>query len=178
MSRDSKPPAPARTPSGTAFTKVELKRVGIAEWIQTEQKLRNSELLRVLDDSCLEELLAAAVPRRFSPRSNVFDVGDSGTSLFLLLRGEVRQVVRVEAEPVEVAHVKPGEFFGEDVILNPGASRQSTAVALGEVDLAEFPRPQLERALAQQPMLKTELQRVHRLRQSAQAEMLAFIGRW
>ena len=150
----------------------------MAEWIQGENRLRNSELLRLLDASCLEELLAAAVPRRFGPRSNVFDVGDSGTSLFLVLRGEVRQVVRVESEPVEVAHLKPGEFFGEDVILDPGSSRQSTAVALGEVDLAEFPRQQLEKAVAQQPMIKSELMRVHRLRQSAQEEMLAFIGRW
>lgn len=162
----------------TPVTRLELKRVGLLEWVKAEDKLQKSPLLHVLGDQARSELLSGAVTRRFAPRTSVFDAGDSGASLFLILRGEVRQVVRAESGSIDVGVLHPGEFFGEDVVLLPGSSRQCAALAMGDLDVAEFSCAQLAKVGEREPKLLQEIQRIHRLRQEAREEMLAFVGRW
>ncbi|MFN0061274.1 MAG: Crp/Fnr family transcriptional regulator [Myxococcaceae bacterium] len=165
-------------PDLTPVTKLELKRVKLVEFVDNSPMLKSSPLLLALSAEERRELLSHAMTRRFSPRANVFEVGDSGASMFLVLRGEARLSVCVEEEAVQVGASSVGEFFGEEVILEPGSARDVAAQAVGELDLAEFSRAQLESAARRSPALMEELRRARARRHAARSEMVDFVGRW
>ncbi|MBI4427859.1 MAG: FAD-dependent oxidoreductase [Ignavibacteriales bacterium] len=54
----------------------------------------------------------------FEPGEVVFRQGDLGDSLYILLRGEAEVVREDHGEQKVIAHLQPGEFFGEMALLN------------------------------------------------------------
>lgn len=85
-----------------------------------------------------EELLdvaAVARPRRLASGERIFAEGETGSELFLLVRGEVSVV----SAGAGVAHLGPGSTFGEMALLDQPV-RSATVEALGEVELLVIQR--------------------------------------
>jgi CRP-like cAMP-binding protein len=81
--------------------------------------------------------------RRLSPGELLFQEGDAGTSMFVLQSGRVRVYRTIGATEVTIAHLGPGELFGEMAVLE-GLPRTATAVAAEPSVVVELDRQVFE----------------------------------
>lgn len=169
------PDAPVATP----VTRVELKRLALADLCAGDELLRGSPLLRALPPEALAPLLAAAVVRRVAPDGRVFRQGEAGRSLYFVLAGEARLLTEQDGLTVELGVVRKGELFGEGGLATGARTRGVTATAsAAALDVAELPAEAVEAASSRAPAVGSLLRALHAERHSAQAEMSAFLGRW
>lgn len=159
------------------MVRVDLKRADAAELVHEDVVLASSALVRALGPRA-PAVLSQGVVRRYADRVVIFQRGEEGSSLYLVLAGEVRLLARRDADSVELDLVEKGDVFGEDEALVGAPIRGASALAHGEVDLVELPR----RALLLQGRLPAELGRmlegVRRARQRTLDEMTEFLNRW
>ena len=93
-----------------------------------------SVFFECLPDAERVELRAAAHRRRFEKGTTIFHEGDPGDTLHVIDRGHVtiRQTTRL-GDVVTLAVLGPGECFGEQTFLAPGARRTASAICLDAV---------------------------------------------
>ena len=68
----------------------------------------------------------------------MFEEGDAGDSLLMILSGEVEVVKRVGIEQEQIRTLGPGEYFGEMALLGR-QPRSATTRALSALDLLVLP---------------------------------------
>lgn len=68
----------------------------------------------------------------------MFDEGDTGDSLFMILSGKVEVIKRFGGEPQHIGTLGPGEYFGEMALLGR-RPRSATTRALTTLDLLVLP---------------------------------------
>ncbi len=95
----------------------------------------------------------------FEPGEIVFRQGDLGDTLYILLRGEA-EVVR-EDDGIEkiIAHLQPGEFFGEMALLNQ-KTRGATIRCLKSTDVLTLKKGDFTALVANLPDLKQTFENV------------------
>jgi CRP-like cAMP-binding protein len=82
--------------------------------VDKAEVLRRSPLFEMLSDPEITVLAALSRPRRFAAGEVIFSEGDAGDSLFILERGEVEVVTRVDGGGESVlAALAPPAGFGE-----------------------------------------------------------------
>jgi CRP-like cAMP-binding protein len=74
----------------------------------------------------------------YEPGETVFNEGDAGDSLFMILSGRVEVLKRVGAESRVVRMLGQGEYFGEMALLGRYA-RSATTRALTQLDVLVLP---------------------------------------
>jgi CRP-like cAMP-binding protein len=97
--------------------------------------LRHSHLFEVLSEDEVRRCAESAVLRPFAAGEVAVRQGDTGSSLFFVLRGEMG----VEVDGTEVACLGRGRMFGEMSLLT-GEPRKATVRARSEAVLAELPK--------------------------------------
>lgn len=108
--------------------------------------LQKSPLFEMLSQPELELLAELSRPRRFVAGELVFEEGDLGDSLFVLMNGEVEVLHRdTKGEFRVLATIHPPEFFGEMSLIDKEfrsatvrAKRDSTMLHLTADNLAMF----------------------------------------
>lgn len=161
----------------TPVVKVQLRRADAHELIRADKVLTASPVVVALG-AALQGVLAKAVVRRYPDKVVIFQQGDPGSGLLLVLQGDVRLFARKEADTVELGTVHKGEVLGESEVLSGEPVRRSSAVAQGVVDLAELPREALLVNGALPTRLAQELEAIHQARVRALDEMTDFLNRW
>src|SRR4051812_9040388 len=97
-------------------------------------------------------LLDRARRRTFDAGEVVFHAGDPADTLHLIQRG--RFAVRVTTEFGDVATLNvigPGDFFGELALLDPGAPRSATIIALEKAETLSVHEIDFNRLRAERP---------------------------
>jgi NADH dehydrogenase len=79
-----------------------------------------------------------ATQAHYEAGETVFEEGDSGDSLFMILSGEVEVIKIVAGEPQHIGTLSPGEYFGEMALLGR-RPRSATARAATSLDLLVLP---------------------------------------
>jgi NADH:quinone reductase (non-electrogenic) len=74
----------------------------------------------------------------YEPGETVFNEGDAGDSLYMILSGRVEVLKRFGAEPRVVRTLGPGEYFGEMALLGRHP-RSATTRALTQLDVLVLP---------------------------------------
>ncbi len=99
--------------------------------------------------------------------SVIYSEGDGATHSYLLQEGRVRLVRRVRRADRSITVLKPGDFFGEEALVEP-AVRRNTAVALSPVSLLSLPQQVLGELLTGNPPVAQHVlaQLVRRLSQA------------
>jgi CRP-like cAMP-binding protein len=101
------------------------------------QRLKNSALFGSLKPLELKIVDGLMHERRFLPGEIVFDEGEEGQALYLIMSGRVG-ISRVNGPGrQEVAELGPGTFFGDMALLDD-APRNAQARALEACELAVF----------------------------------------
>lgn len=123
-------------------------------------------------DGDTAELLAAALTTRTVVRGHVvFEEGDAGDRLFIVLDGKMK-ISRAAADGREnlLAVLGPGEMFGELSLFDPGP-RTATASAVTDSTLASLDHDDLRPLLLDQPGVAVQLLRAlaQRLRRTNEA---------
>jgi len=166
-----------RPSDNSAVVRVELKRADAAELVRQDPVLSSSGVIKAMGVR-VDEVLARGVSRRYADRVVVFQAGEEGNSLFLVLAGEVRLVARRDADSVQLEVVNKGGVLGEGEALHNSAVRSASALANGPADLVEIPREALLVGGRVPPGLRVALEGVHLRRQKTLDEMTDFLNRW
>ncbi|MCS0810388.1 cyclic nucleotide-binding domain-containing protein [Massilia agilis] len=100
-------------------------------------RLKNSALFGSLKPLELKIVDGLMHERRYLPGEIVFDEGDEGQALYLVMNGRVAIHRGSGGERQHVADLGPGNFFGELALLND-APRNAQARATEDSELAVF----------------------------------------
>ena len=117
-------------------TQVYIKhREAAAQLSDPEASLAAVEIFSSLDRPVVVELARVARKNLHAAGETIVRQGESGSSMFIVMRGEA--VVSLEPSGQEVARIHPGGFFGEMSLLT-GAPRTATVRTVVDSDLMEI----------------------------------------
>lgn len=107
--------------------------------------LAESSLFSSLTKSDLKTLEGFTHPRHYLAGEIIFDQGEEGQALYVVVSGRVAICHPGQADK-PIAELGPGSFFGELALLDD-APRSAQARALAQTDLAAFFRGDFERLM-------------------------------
>ncbi len=96
--------------------------------------------------------MSSLLGRPFPDGAVIARQGDTGDCMFVIQDGRVELAVDHLGEPVPVALLGPGDFFGETCVFERSV-RLATARAVGEARVLTVDRPTLLRRLHEDPSL-------------------------
>ncbi len=155
--------------SHSQFQKILKKNQGLKSVLQRygneelfEKATKQNGVLSLLSHQPITENKKFAT---FQDGEKIFSKGDPPDKVYLILSGTVHIFLSDEKNPTTI--MKPGEFFGEKGVIE-NKPRKGTAVAIGEVKLAEFDSEAFRTAYHTVPELNEyigEIQNIYQLSQ-------------
>jgi CRP-like cAMP-binding protein len=121
-------------PSGVAVILGFLKS---NELSARERQLHTSPLFASLTPRELKTVYGLVHERRYLADEIIFDEGEEGQALYLVLSGRVRINKMIDGVNQIVAELEPGAFFGDMALLD-NSPRSAQARALEHCELAVF----------------------------------------
>ncbi len=116
-----------------------------------------------LEEAVLLEVLGASANLYWTAGKTVFEAGDSADALYVVLSGRVRIVEVASGERREVADLGPGDYFGENALLEE-VTHTKSAVTCEETELLVLPKDSFVALLESNPELATRLERTLEVR--------------
>ncbi len=108
-------------------------------------------LFKRLSSQELEQLASGVDQVHYPAGETIFSEKDSGDALYVVESGSVRiWVLDEDIEPVTLAELKPGEFFGELAVLDRG-ERSTSATALVDTSLHRLSSDDFQKFLMEHP---------------------------
>lgn len=115
------------------------------------ESLSQVPLFKRLEPDELERLATGVEQVDFPAGETIFNENDKGDALYVVHSGSVRiWVLDEDAEPVTLAELKPGDFFGELAVLDRGP-RSTNATAITEITLHRLSSDDFQAFLMQHP---------------------------
>src|SRR6266436_6479302 len=115
------------------------------------QSLARVPLFKRLDAQELEHLAEEIDQVNYKAGETIFHEHDHGDALYVLEEGSVRiWVVDEDVQPVTLAELKPGEFFGELAVLDRG-ERSTSATAIFDTHLHRLSSDDFQQFLMEHP---------------------------
>ena len=91
--------------------------------------------------------------RTYHTDENIFNAGDCGREMFIILKGKVGvYIISIDGFPIKVAELCAGDFFGEMSLLE-GMPRSANIEALEDTIVLVIDENNFEKVIAQQPSL-------------------------
>ena len=110
--------------------------------------LREIDLFESLSDRALEKIIARTTTEEHPSGTHVFEEGDPGDGMYLILHGDVRISKNIPGVGEEaLAFLEEGSYFGEMSLFGQEADRSAMAVAESKVKLAKLHRPDFQKLL-------------------------------
>jgi CRP-like cAMP-binding protein len=123
----------------------------------------------------LETLVRESRVLLFAASERIIKQGTTGSSLFLLIHGQVDVHIEVAGKSSVVATLGPGDCFGEMSLL-AGDPRTATVVTKGEVEVIEIGKPAFASVVQANPAVVEHLGGLLAERQLANARYIASLG--
>lgn len=136
----------------------------------------------------LGRLFHSLIRRTYQPGDILFEEGETGRALFILAAGQVEILRQTPGgEPVRVAILNPGDYFGEMSLLDE-RPRTATVVAVGPVEVYLLYKTEFEKIVHTEPrvaaaimthlaaLLAARLRAVHEVPPVAIASTLKLAG--
>ncbi|HLS46491.1 MAG TPA: Crp/Fnr family transcriptional regulator, partial [Ornithinicoccus sp.] len=117
------------------------------------QVVKKTPLFAALDDETAMRLADSMTPIRLSRGESVFEEGDPGDSLYVIVTGKMK-LARTSGDGREslLSVLGPGEMFGELSLFDPGP-RLTSGRAVGEAELLALGNADLRAFLADHPQV-------------------------
>jgi small-conductance mechanosensitive channel/CRP-like cAMP-binding protein len=148
-------------------------------WRQPEQQpnprdvLEHVALFTVLDEAERAALAAHMAPQRFTAGNTIVEQGEGGASMYIVAEGllYVYMAHAKSGEPMKIAEISPGQFFGE-VSLLTGEPRSATVQAETDALVYEITKEDMERLLDKRPEIAEQLTQLIAQRRLQNAEFM------
>lgn len=122
--------------------------------------LRHVHLLADLTPTDLQRVAELATEHHADDNDVLFEQGDAGEEMYIIVHGEVKVMVSVNEGPEkEVARRKIGDVIGEMSLIS-GEPRSASLIAAGEVHLLCWDRKSFEGLLRERPEVSLAVMRV------------------
>jgi hypothetical protein len=118
----------------------------------TPGALRRIKILADMDERQLGSFLSYMEILKLLPNATVFQKGDHGDAMFLVLEGELRARVLVDGQESTLATMTVGECFGEMAVIDEGP-RSADVLANRECVLLKISADALRRVFKEAPAL-------------------------
>lgn len=119
--------------------------------IKHTQLLKRAKLLKGLPAAILSTLAVSAREKTYAAGQTIFQRGDRGADILIVVKGRVRlSVLNEDGREFSFAHAATGEEFGEIAALD-GGTRSANAIALTETTLLHLPAAAIADALDKYP---------------------------
>ena len=118
--------------------------------------LKETELFGNLKGRVLREITSLVHKRKYSENEVVFEQGQAGAGLYLIMSGKVRIVTKSENQELKLAELEKYSFFGE-LSLFDIQPRGATAIAADDSILLGFFQPELKKVIEQKPKIGIEI---------------------
>ncbi len=105
-------------------------------------------LFRGIPTAEIRRLAATMHPRQYAPQERVFQEGDLGVGVALILEGSVE----IQVQETSLTVLQPGDFFGEAALVSD-ERRTADALAAEPTEIVFFLRQDLEEWLDHNPRL-------------------------
>ncbi len=132
----------------------------------TATALRTVAPFRDLPPPARERLAAGAAWVTFAPGRDIVREGEAGDGLYVMLFGAARVTVPGPEAPVNLALLRPGEYFGEWAVLT-GAPRAATVTAVTQVEALRVERETFLALADEHPEVKMQVEALCRRRHEA-----------
>lgn len=131
---------------------------------QEFKELQASALFSSFREPALERILSSTSLRSYQEGDIIVTEGEEGSSLFLIVTGEVKVFTRGErGEHLPLAELGPGDFFGE-VSLLTGKPRTATITAKSPVTAIELHKRSIDEIAAEHPEVNEVLEEFYERR--------------
>ena len=115
------------------------------------ESLSRVALFKRLNSDELEQLAAEVDQVTYAAGETIFSENDKGDALYVVESGSVRiWVLDEDVEPVTLAELKPGDFFGELAVLDRGA-RSTNATSIVDTALHRLSSDDFQKFLMEHP---------------------------
>ncbi len=115
--------------------------------------LTKTKLFGTLDPAVLQQIAKQMRPINFGSGQLIFERGDEGRDIYLIITGRVRlSVLSSEGRELSFGHPGPGDVFGEIAALD-GGPRTAHATAVSKVETMALSRTAFDALIAAQPAL-------------------------
>jgi len=123
-----------------------------------EKELEASKLFTSFKQEALERILSSTSLRTYHEGDIIVTEGEEGSSLFLIVSGEVKVYTRGQrGEHIPLAELGPGDFFGE-VSLLTGRPRTATITAKTQVAAIELTKDDVDGIANDHPDVRSVLE--------------------
>jgi CRP/FNR family cyclic AMP-dependent transcriptional regulator len=119
----------------------------------------------LLGEADLVEIAGASVNLVWREGSCIFQKGQPGEALYIVLSGGVRIYDEVDGREVEIARTGPGDFFGEHSLLLDTTHTKNVS-AVEDTELLVLSKESFAALLASNPKLEEHIHRTLELRRS------------
>ncbi|QDG50299.1 cyclic nucleotide-binding domain-containing protein [Persicimonas caeni] len=110
--------------------------------------LRDIELFTSLSDHALTDIVALTTTEEYKPADRIFQEGDKGDAMYLILKGEVRISKDIPGVGEEaLAFLSDGAYFGEMSLVGDESPRSASAIASSPVKVARLSRVDFQKLL-------------------------------
>lgn len=120
---------------------------------ETTRTLWTHHLFKSLDDAGKERLLSEGSVKSLEANETLTRQGETGSEMFLILRGTVRVEAETDQGRIILAELGPGACVGEVSTLT-SSPRTATVTAVTEVDVAAFAREAVADVLNAYPKVR------------------------
>lgn len=146
----------------------------VAAEVQEIKELQSSQLFASFEREALVEIIASTELRNFEEGDIIVTEGETGSSLFMIVTGNVKVFTRTESGAnLALAELGPGDFFGE-VSLLTGKPRTATITSSTEVAAIELAKENVDIIAKNHPEVHGVLRDFYESRARSTAE--AVIG--
>lgn len=133
-----------------------------ADRVATSEPVDHRSFLGLLEPADQDFLLALGEPRTFRAGARPIVQGDHSDTVFLVISGLVKVTVDTsDGREVVLALLGPGDLLGEFEIIEGGAARSGSNVAVQTLECLVIAGERFMAALASRPALALALMRVH-----------------
>jgi CRP/FNR family transcriptional regulator, cyclic AMP receptor protein len=154
--------------------------------VMYKQAIKNVPLFSELTDQELNLLAASGSRQKFPDKNVIFQEGDSGEVLFIILSGKVKVLLTGKnGQEFILSHLGPGNFFGEMAILE-SAPRSASVITVEPSECFLLGRKELTELLKHHPdiamkILKNLSQRLRKVSEQVRSlvmfDMYGRVGR-
>lgn len=117
-------------------------------------------LFEGLPEEAFQDLVGPMALRQLHDGTEIIREGETGTSLFVLIHGEVDVETSVRGKGVHLARLHENDFFGEIGFLT-GQPRTATIRAIGAVEVLELDRDALTSLINRYPVIAQRLRALY-----------------